>query len=335
MPILSIYSLAYKAQKYIRRYLKLALIKNLSISFRKSHFKHAFINSTTDELLELNNYKSRINHNRTIFEVKNAILNAKSGVVWFKGKIVEESTVWSISDLIIWEPKPILKKRLGGNFNNLPDNGFYHFIIEDLPRFLDTTYLNLNLTTIYGSKSSYIQDVFKILKNTKSAYFDYPVLCEKLVISEKTSGGIFTQADHRKLLSFSKNIKPKSDNKNIFISRKNRLKDIEGRGIQYIDEIELLFARNSFKIVFLEELSLIDQISTVKNAQVIAGFHGAGLANIVWSKDKYKVIEISESRITSHFQHIASICKHEYRFVKASELVNYSKNDFYSLINSA
>ena len=133
-------------------------------------------------------------------------------------------------------------------------------------------------------------------------------------------------------MNFSKSIKPKSTNKNIFISRKNRLKDIEGRGIQYIDEIELLFTRNSFEVIFFEELSLIEQISTVKNAQVIAGFHGAGLANIVWSKNKFKVIEISESRITSHFQHIASICKHEFRFVKASELVNYSKNDFYSLI---
>ena len=111
MPILSINSLAFKAQKYIRKYLKIAIINDLSISFRKSHFKYAFIYRTTDELLELNNYKSRINHHRTIFEVKNAILNAKLGVVWFKGKIVEESTVWSVSDLIIWEPKPILKKR--------------------------------------------------------------------------------------------------------------------------------------------------------------------------------------------------------------------------------
>jgi capsular polysaccharide biosynthesis protein len=259
------------------------------------------------------------------------VLNTKSGVIWFQNKIVEESTVWQISDLIIWEPKPILKKRLVGGFNNLPDNGFYHFLIEDLPRFLDTTNLTTGLTTIYGSKSSYVQDTFKILNNTKTAYFDYPVLCEKLVISEKTLGGIFTQFDHEKLLNFSKDIKPKLTNKNIFISRKNRLKDIESRGLQYINEIELLFAKNSFEVVFLEDLSLIDQISIVKNAHIIAGFHGAGLANMVWSKNKYKVIEISESRVTSHFEHLAAICNHEYRFVKASELVNYSNKEFNTL----
>ena len=331
MPPLNVNFLAFKAQKYIRRYFKLALINNLSISFRKSQFKHAVIHNTSDELLELTNYKSQLNHYRTIFEVKNAILNTKTGVIWFKNKIVEESSVWQISDLIIWEPKPILKKKLAGNFNNLPDNGFYHFLIEDLPRFLDTTNLSTSLTTIYGSKSSYIQDAFKILKNTNTAYFDYPVSCEKLVVSEKTPGGIFTQFDHKKLLDFSKNIKPKSTNKKIFISRKNHLKDTESRGIKYINEIELLFARNSFEIVFFEDLSLKDQISTVKNAQVIAGFHGAGLANIVWSKNKYKVVEISESRVTSHFEHLAGVCKHEYRFVKASELVNFSKKDFYSL----
>lgn len=335
MSSLSVYSLVFKAQKYIRRNLKLIYLKNLSISFRKLRFKNTFVYFSTDELLELNNYKSRINHYRNVFKVKNSILNTKSGVVWFKNKIVEESSVWSISDLIIWEPKPILKKKLSGKFNNLPDNGFYHFVIEDLPRFLDTTNLNISLTTIYGSESSYILDTFKILENKKTAYFNYPVLCEELVISEKSSGGIFTHSDRRKLLNFSEKIKPKLASRNILISRKNRLKDVEGRGINYIDETELLFARNSFDVVFFEELSLMDQISIIKNAQVIAGFHGAGLANIVWSKHKCKVIEISESRITSHFEHLASICKHEYRFVKASELVNYSKDEFKSLIKSS
>ena len=335
MSPLSIIALSFKAQKFFRRYLKLAFIHNLSISFRKSQFNHAFIHATSNELLEFNTYKSDINHYRTTFEVKNAILNTKSGVIWFESKIVEESTVWRISDLILWEPKPILKKKLTGNFNNLPDNGYFHFLIEDLPRFLDTTDLNLNLTTIYGSKSSYIQESLNILRNTKNVYFDYPVLCENLVTSEKTSGGIFTQSDHGKLLNFSKNIEPKMNNKNVFITRKNRLKGIESRGIQYIDEIESLFARNSFEVIAFEELSLVDQISTIKNAQVVAGFHGAGLANIVWSKNKCKVVEISESRITNHFKHLASICKHEYRYVKASELVNYSKNEFESLVKSS
>ena len=93
-----------------------------------------------------------------------------------------------------------------------------------------------------------------------------------------------------------------------------------------------MFLNNSFKVVYLEELSLIEQISLVKNARVLAGFHGAGLANIVWNTKKCKVIEISESRITSHFSHISSICKHDYRFVKASELIKYSKKDFSALI---
>ena len=334
MSPLSIIALSFKAQKFFRRYLTLAFIHNLSISFRKSQFNHTFIHATSNELLEFNTYKSDINHHRTTFEVKNAILNTKSGVIWFESKIVEESTVWRISDLILWEPKPILKKKLTGSFNNLPDNGYFHFLVEDLPRFLDTTDLNLNLTTIYGSKSSYILESLNILKNTKNVYFNYPVLCEKLVISEKTSGGIFTQSDHEKLLNFSKNIEPKMNNKNVFVTRKNRLKGMESRGIQYIDEIESLFARNSFEVIAFEELSLVDQISTIKNAQVVAGFHGAGLANIVWSKNKCKVVEISESRITNHFKHLASICKHEYRYVKASELVNYSKNEFEFLVKS-
>jgi hypothetical protein len=332
MTILNPYSLVFKIQKYARRCFKLAFINNLSISFRKSKFTQFIVYKTTDDLLNINNYKSRLNHYRTVFGIYNSILNTKSGVAWFQNRIVEESSVWPISDLIIWEPKPIIAKKMQGNFNNLPDNGFYHFLIEDLPRYLDTVGLEFELTTIYGSKSQYIQDALNILSITKSEYINYPILCETLTISEKTLGGIFTHSDHKKLLRFAKNIKPKSINGKIFISRKNRFKDSEGRGIKYIDEIEILFAKNMFSIIYFEDLSLVEQISIVKNAQIIAGFHGAGLANIVWNTNNCKIIEISETNITSHFLHLASICNHKYIFVKASELINFSKKDFSDLI---
>jgi hypothetical protein len=322
-------------QKYVRRSFKLALINNLSISLRKSKFTQSIIYKTTDELLNFNNYKSSIKNYRTVFGVPNVVLNAKSGVVWFQNKIIEESSVWPISELIIWEPRPALAKKAYGNFNNLPDNGFYHFLIEDLPRYLETINLEANFTTIYGSQSNYILDTLNILKITKTSYVNYPVLCETLVMSEKTLGGIFTHSDHEKLLSFAKKIKPVSTNQNIFISRKNRFKDIEGRGIKYINEIEVLFKENLFSVVYFEDLSLTEQISIAKNARVIAGFHGAGLANVVWSSKNCKVIEISETNITSHFLHIASICKHRYRLIKASELINYSKKDFDILIKSS
>lgn len=75
------------------------------------------------------------------------------------------------------------------------------------------------------------------------------------------------------------------------------------------------------------------QASLIKSADIVVGFHGAGLANIDWLNSNAKVIEISENRKTSHFEHISSVCNVQYGRFMASKLVDLNESEILDLIS--
>jgi len=328
-----IYKFIWILQKFFKRNIKFISTVNKSVSFRKSQINTAIIYKKTAEKLIFHNYKTNFNHKRAIFGLKNVFLNPKSGVVWFNNKIVEESTVWQVSNLYKWEPRPIYARRLSGRFTCLPDNGYFHFVTEDLPRFIDVINLKTDFVTIYGSNSKYVLSALKILNIENPLFLGHPAKCEEVIISEKSIGGIFSSIDRKKLLSFSKNIIPIYKYDKIFISRKYFSNGMTKRIAGEVSKIESLFTKQAFKVIYFEDLDFSTQISLAKGASVIAGIHGAGLANLVWNPSRCKIIEVSESRITSHFSYLANVCNHSYLFFKSSELQNYSKKEFSDLIS--
>ena len=333
MSNVNFYVVVWQIQKFFRRKFRFVRATNHQVSFRKSQINNVKIYKRSREKVVLYNYKNNFDHNRSTIGIENLILNPSTGVARIKNRIVEESSTWHVSDLRIWEPKPLITKKVIGKCINLPDNGFFHFLTEDLPRFLEVQAMGLKVKTIYGSRSKYVEDSLSILNISNSEYFSHPVICQELILSEKTPGGIFTKYDLAKLLIFSKNIKANCNIERIFISRRDSVKGRESRGLSNLLEIESLFSKYNFEILYLEDFSLDKQIALLKGAKIIAGMHGAGLTNLIWNTRKCAVIEISESRITSHFAHLSSIANHEYIFKKSSELLNFSKSDFLNLVN--
>lgn len=59
-------------------------------------------------------------------------------------------------------------------------------------------------------------------------------------------------------------------------------------------EIDVIFSRAGFDIVQMEDFSIVDQIRLINQCSVIAGLHGAGLANLVFSSVDTKVLEIQQ-----------------------------------------
>lgn len=72
----------------------------------------------------------------------------------------------------------------------------------------------------------------------------------------------------------------------IYISRK--------MGRKMLNEADLMIGleKRGFEIAHLEELSLSAQIKLFQEAAVIAGPHGAGHANIIWSSPKTQLLEV-------------------------------------------
>ena len=327
------YELVWLLQRLIRRNIGIAKISKLSVSINQVNSNICTVTNSLSGQKYLNNYKQRLHSTRKIVKLSAPILNPKSGVLWIKKLILEESTVWPVSKLLKWEPTPFLSEKVKNTSVNLPDNGYYHFVIEDLPRFFEVFRNQQFDQVIIGSKSNYILETLNFLKIENFVIKKYPVQCDELVFSEKNIGGIFTKLDHIELKNFSMEIKPSNSNQILFIDRKNKQKGFLERGLKYADVITNLFQNFNTTRVYLEDLSLIEQISLFKSAKLVIGFHGAGLANIVWIDRSIKILEITEDRITSHFEHIASVCGHEYTMLKASELAKYNAAQISKLLD--
>lgn len=324
---INIFNASWLLQKILRRLLTIIFSLNKSISIREIKGIEELLVSQTQEVVRINN-KSKISNFRSIFRLYNACVNPKTGVVWSNNRLVEESTVWSVSDLFRWEPKPILTRKINGKFINLPDNGFYHFVVEDLPRFLEVFYSNRDCTILLGSKANYLIEALKILNETNFKFYNSPVNCSEYLFSEKVLGGLFSVSDKERILAYSDLVPIEKRIDKIFISRKANTFGSFARGIELKAEIEYLFESKGFVIFYFEDLTLAEQISLIKGVKVLAGFHGAGLANLVWSKKPIQIIEITETRKTNHFKFLSEIYGDEYCRYSASQIVKLDNLEF-------
>ena len=317
------YELVWLSQRLFRRKIGIAKISKPSISINQVESSILVVSNSLRGKRVLNDYKQPLHASSKIIKLRAPILNPKTGVMWSKKQIIEESTVWPVSKLLKWEPSPFFYQKVNNTSINLPDNGYYHFVIEDLPRFYEASKNQEFDQVIIGKNTKYVIDTLNFLKIKNFIIRKYPVLCNSLIFSEKNIGGIFTQFDRSELLEFSKDIKAANSNQILFIDRKNKQKGYFDRGIEYADIISSKFEKFNISRVYLEDLSFTEQISLIKSAKLIIGFHGAGLANIVWVDHPIKIFEITEERIMGNFEHISAVCGHEYTLLKASKIAEY------------
>jgi capsular polysaccharide biosynthesis protein len=92
--------------------------------------------------------------------------------------------------------------------------------------------------------------------------------------------------------------------KRVYVSRKNA----KYRHILNENEFQTAISHLNFSTYLLEEMSLSDQISLFKNAEIIIASHGAGLTNIVYCQSRTKIIEFfPENYYEECYQNISSL----------------------------
>jgi capsular polysaccharide biosynthesis protein len=100
-------------------------------------------------------------------------------------------------------------------------------------------------------------------------------------------------------------LRPQDDR--IFISRR-----IAKRACRNAAEVEELFVRHGFTLVYPEDLPLADQVAMFRRADVIAGFAGSGLFNTCFVTEPTRVIQIGHEAYTANNEYlIASVLGHE------------------------
>jgi capsular polysaccharide biosynthesis protein len=88
----------------------------------------------------------------------------------------------------------------------------------------------------------------------------------------------------------------------IFISRSDE--HTRSRRCRNVEEVEGLFAANGFEILYPERLDLGVQAGIFANAEVIAGFGGSGLFNMMFSRNAKMVIQLAHEGYFARETHL-------------------------------
>ncbi len=96
----------------------------------------------------------------------------------------------------------------------------------------------------------------------------------------------------------------------LYISRQRT----QRRRVTNFDEIEPILKRYEFKQIFLEDLSLEEEINYIRSARGIASPHGAGLTSMIWA-DNIDILEIFNGVIIPPFYLMANLLGHHYESI--------------------
>ena len=211
--------------------------------------------------------------------------------------------------------------------------GYFHWVLDTLPKILYAKKINANFTFILPEslKQKFIIDSLKKF-NIKFIFIkrDYKYLFENITYI----GELYPSGSPRKevLENLRKNIKFKKKNiERIYISRNksNRRKIINENAL-----IKIL-KKYKFKILYTEKIKFKRQIEIFSKANLVIGLHGAGITNIVWMKKNSQLFEIKPEKdlFLNCYFNLANALKINYHYLicKKHNYFSSSKNSNYEV----
>jgi hypothetical protein len=279
-------------------------------------------------------------NNRWLVEIQNPKCDTKTGLMLSKhGRLISESTSWPLDRILNSSPTiPRVSKVKNIDFNSrlliLPANGFYHWLLEDLPLFLfaHKRYPD-SLVCYYESPPRYVINFLKILETTielEKATLPVPRFITARNVLTVTRGpdtGWPLPRDVAELQDFFKPfISEKLSIRKIYISRlhSTRSPKFEAELIHYLSE-------NNWEILYLEKMDLEMQIRAFSEASVVCGVHGAGLAGIVWMRENSQVIELVPDRYVPCFGRLSTVMRTLHNVIEYSDLESNAIGIFHKI----
>jgi hypothetical protein len=266
-------------------------------------------------------------NSRNIFVIKNSLIDPLTGQVFVKDF---EGNHTFISESSSWDPHTshIRLRSRDGAFSRKPlrtfkspdtvfhvspfpgSNGFYHWLIEDLPAYLRCSAHSPEVTFVTGGKL--VQRCREVMEVMQSKY----MLSSNYVSSEFVT---FAERGHEKALAHpfdldlicelsSRIYKPTSELKPTQITFLKRGKLLEKNRSLDISNSNLFL---NYKVSFIEpeHMQLVDLIRELSKSNTVIGFHGGNLANIVWVSNIQNCIEIVNDAMKGGIDTIRWICK--------------------------
>jgi len=267
---------------------------------------------------------------RYVYEVNEVFLDTKNGLLFSKDrKVIAESTPWPIHYILMSAvPKPPrfrVRKIIdtGSPLICLTGNGFYHWLIEDLPPFLFLLQnLNKPKVILWEKAPKHVESILDELKVEVIRTPQF-VSIEKFNFISFGNDTSWPHPQDIKSLKDSFRVKclPKPEKK-IYVSRVN-----SSRSPIFETSLVNALKNSGWITVELEEFSLKNQIEVFSDASVIAGIHGAGLSSMVWMPEDSSIIELTPIDFNPIFSRMAKVCNHRYSSITFNE-----KSDLNSIL---
>ncbi len=241
------------------------------------------------------------------------VVDARTGLVFSGKQIVAESSAWPHLWLAMNSiPHPILPQEilLGENEDTilLPSNSFYHSLIEDVPKFLSQISILENATILISeSANTWIRELVTLFPNQVLEVPRYYKTKKHFFIS---SGGDTGWPHPHDIALLRNKLLPailKTPEVCVYVSRTR-----SSRSPVFESKLCELLEGLGWKVAYMENLTLIDQIALFSSARVVAGVHGAGLAGIVWMQSGCKVIELGPDRFVPCYARLARLVALDY-----------------------
>lgn len=237
-----------------------------------------------------------LNEFKDVYLLSNGVFLNKDGFVKSSFLFPEDITQNELNDCQLLLKKSSIVQTYTGlylSINHKWIKNYFHWIVDDLPRIFGVKdWINSNDVTIVipSDAPSFIHESCKImglktLLQPEKHLFKFDSLFHVSLLSPSGLCHPFVaQLDELLKIKRSNTIERK-----IYISRKNsNLRCVENE-----ETIFPLLKNYGFEIIFAEDMSFEQQISTFRKARVIMGPHGAGLANATFMTANTTIIEIA------------------------------------------
>lgn len=200
---------------------------------------------------------------------------------------------------------------------------YYHFLLEEVPRLLYALAERPDLSVLtHADAPRHVVSLVALLREkgiirgslVKLPLGLYRVNDYVFTSAELDSGFVHSQSIHllRSVLGPGATPEvplPLNPSSKIYVSRRR-----DRRALTNEADIESMLVCRGFRVVYLEDLEVGDQIALFQQVDTVVGTHGAGLANLVWVRPGTRVVEVFSPRYFNDcFARLAVTVGAEYR----------------------
>lgn len=262
------------------------------------------------------------------YRVRDAGVGAKSGACRVDGHWLAES----FGPLVKWfgwgAPVEAYLKREehpgleAGPVTVLESTGYYHFLIEEAPRLLRTLKEEPSTVVVLAEGAPAYEGEFLAILRANHFLSRPPLRLEPKLYHVPEY--VFTSAQQEVYFTRQSNLvllrdcvvpkEPAAQSRCLYLSRAR-----SSRSLANEKEVEEELLSRGFEVLYLETLPWAEQVRAFREAKLVVGQHGAGLANVVFCQPGVTLLELFAKYRRDLFARIVVTSGGSYRYLTCHE----------------